>query len=77
MMPRVTPARMAVLRLMSRDGGLSVRELGAKLKLSPNGIHTHLRAAREDGLAEYSGRFYGWHLTDEGCRIVEALREWL
>lgn len=62
---------MRVLRLLD---GRTVREIGEVLHLSANGVHQHLRGARDDGLAETDGTAGGWRTTRRGDAILRALR---
>jgi predicted transcriptional regulator len=75
--PGMSFARWRVLRLLSASGSPSVRQMGATLGgMAPNGVHSHLRGLRDDGLAATTGEVGGWRLTEDGVRYVRQAREW-
>jgi len=71
--PYMSPQRYRVLQQLASNPQQSVRQIGAALALSPNGVHGHLRHARRDGLAETDGMLAGWRLTERGAALMDAL----
>jgi predicted transcriptional regulator len=51
--------------------------MGASLGgMAPNGVHSHLRGLRDDGLAATTGEVGGWRLTEDGVRYVRLAQQW-
>lgn len=67
-----TAAKLRVLRVIE---GETIRGACRVLAMSPNGVHQHLREARDAGWAETTGRRAGWRLTAEGRRIVRLAEQ--
>jgi len=69
----MSEARHRVLSHVRANSGQSIRQMGAALGLTPNGVHAHLRAARVDGLSHTDGGMAGWRLTERGEALLDAI----
>jgi DNA-binding MarR family transcriptional regulator len=76
----LTPAQAGLLRLLARTPGRSQRELADGLGMPPSRFVPFADTLEERGLIERrrnpgDRRLYALHLTEEGFRLLGALRE--
>lgn len=71
--PRITPGRYAVLKMLRAPDGASMADIAHHLGFTRANAHSQLLRAAEDGLAATNGEHRGWRLTARGSALLDAL----